>query len=71
MGEKKLLQNNPEIILIGTGQSGALKIEEDFLSWAREHNLELLSTTTPEIIKIYNQKVKAGEKVNAIIHTTC
>lgn len=64
---EKLTSNNSEIIVIGTGQDGAMAPPRlsDF------PNIELIVAKTPEAIKIYNEKVKEGKKVNALIHTTC
>lgn len=64
---EKLLSNNPEIIIIGTGQDGAMPAprQSDF------PNIELIVAKTPKAIGIYNDQVKLGKRVNALIHTTC
>jgi len=66
-----LLKANPEVIIIGTGQDGKLEVDENFLDRMEEEGVEVIAEVTPEAIKIYNQKVKAGKRVNALIHTTC
>ncbi|MDD5627335.1 MAG: MTH938/NDUFAF3 family protein [Patescibacteria group bacterium] len=68
---KRLLKGNPEIILIGTGQSGVMKVKKELVDYFRQHQIEVISATTSEIIQIYEQKTKEGRKVNALIHTTC
>lgn len=67
----QLLENSPEIIMVGTGQDGQLEISENLLNKAKEKNIEIIAAITPETIKIYNEKVKVGKIVNALIHTTC
>lgn len=66
-----LLKENPEIIVVGTGQDGKLEVDKDFLARVQEENVEILAAVTPEAIRIYNEKVKAGKRVNALIHTSC
>lgn len=68
---KELLEENPEIIVIGTGQDGMLEVEEVFVEKMKARGIEVISMKTPEAIKIYNEKIKAGKRVNALIHTTC
>lgn len=67
----ELLENNPEIIIIGTGQDGYLNVGENLPKKAEESNVEIIFDITPKAIQIYNEKTKAGQRVNALIHTTC
>lgn len=66
-----LLKGNPEVVVIGTGQDGKLEVDKDFLDRVQKEGVETLAAITPEAIKIYNEKVKAGKRVNALIHTSC
>ena len=68
---ESLLKESPEIIIIGTGQDGMLRVDKEFLDRARENNAELVVEITPKAVEIYNDKVKTGQRVNALIHTTC
>lgn len=69
--KERLLKGKPEIILIGTGQNGAMKVKKELVDYLEQHQIEVISATTSEIIQIYDRKVKEGRKVNALIHTTC
>jgi len=64
----ELLKGNPEAIIIGTGQSGAMEVDQDFIGFMKEKNIEVIIAKTLEAIEIYN---KQNKKVNALIHTTC
>ena len=64
----KLLSNKPEIIIIGTGQSGAMEVSKNLF---KGKGVDLIIAETPEAIRIYNEMVEADKKVNALIHTTC
>ncbi len=68
---ESLLQENPEIVIVGTGQEGVLKVERDFLEQIGKAKVEVITAITPKAIEIYNEKVKEGKQVNALIHTTC
>ena len=68
---EELLKENPEIIIVGTGQDGVLEVENNFSDGITNKKIELISARTPEAIKIYNEKVEEGKRVNALIHTTC
>lgn len=67
----KLLQGNPEIVLIGNGQSGALEVSEEVREEIEKSGSKLIILNTPQAIKEYNKFTKEGKKVNALIHTTC
>ncbi len=68
---RKLLSNNPEIIIIGTGQNGAMEVDEDSLKKLGVKKSELVIVETPHAVEIFNCQVKLGKRVNALIHTTC
>lgn len=68
---EELLKQAPEIIIIGTGQSGAMEVEKEIIDNFKNKEIEVITAKTPEAIEIYNQKIKQGRRVNALIHTTC
>ena len=68
---EELLADNPEMIIIGSGQSGKLEVEQWFLDKMKEHGVEVVVLSTPEATGFYNQKKEEGKRVNALMHTTC
>ncbi len=68
---EELLAGKPEIIIIGTGQSGAMQVSQEIKEKLESQGAEIILAITPEAIQIYNEKVQEGKKVNALIHTTC
>lgn len=76
---EELLKENPEIIVVATGQDGLLEVEKELIEKMSAQGgpatggrgIEVISAKTPEAIEIYNEKIKAGKRVNALIHTTC
>lgn len=68
---EKLLSNKPEIVIIGTGTAGALRVTSEVEERFKKARVELIILTTPSAIEEYNGLVKMGKKVNALIHSTC
>jgi len=66
-----LLQESPEIVIIGTGQEGVLKVENDFFEQMKKAEVEVITALTPKAIDIYNKKAEEGKRINSLIHTTC
>jgi len=69
--QKMLLSESPEVILIANGWSGVLKVNEKFKNQISKLGMELRVVLTPRLVKEYNQLIKEGKRVNALIHTTC
>lgn len=68
---EKLLSNKPEIIIIGTGTAGDLRITPEIRKKFEKAGSELITETTPVAIEEYHSLVKMGKKVNVLIHSTC
>lgn len=69
--QKLLLSENPEIILIASGWSGLLKVDEEFKKKIAQLGIELRVVLTPKVVSEYNQLVEMDKRVNCLIHTTC
>lgn len=67
---KKLLEERPEVIIIGSGQDGVLRVPAEVEEAVRKKGIGLVVLETPEAIKEYN-RLSATKRVNALIHTTC
>ncbi len=67
---EELLRGDPEVIIIGSGQSGVLEVPTEVEEKIKNKGIELIVLETPEAIEKYNELSKK-KKVNALIHTTC
>lgn len=67
----KIAARKPEIVVVGTGTDGVLKISDATKSLAEEMGIELFSDLSPKAIEMFNAFQKEGKKVVAIIHATC
>lgn len=54
-------------LIIGTGYDGRLEVDEKILA----SNSTVIVLKTPEAVKKYNELRDQGEKVAAVLHSTC
>ncbi len=60
----------PEIIVVGTGILGAMKISKRVMEIAREVGIELLSERTGKAVEIFNE-ISHSQKTVGLFHLTC
>lgn len=60
-----------DIIVLSEGVDGVLKIKPDTIEYIKKANKKLIIARTPKAIKKYNKLAAAGEKVGALLHSTC
>lgn len=65
-----LLLKDPEVIVIGTGTAGMMKVDPSAEVEARMNNVELIVAPTTGAIKEFNKYVKRKKTVG-VIHVTC
>jgi len=65
------VKGKPDVLVVGTGQWGALPILPAARRVAEEHGVALEAVTTPEASKRYRKLVDKGRRVAAIFHLTC
>ncbi len=65
---EKVCQGGPEILFVGTGESGALKLNEEALRFLSQRSIQGKSMPTPEMPEAYN---KCSKRKAALIHVTC
>ncbi|MFA5880534.1 MAG: MTH938/NDUFAF3 family protein, partial [Candidatus Margulisiibacteriota bacterium] len=69
--ENKLISENPEIILIGIGMTGALETFPEFDEKIKSLKIKLVKQRSKQAVKTYEKLISENKKVNALIHTTC
>ena len=67
---RDVIQYNPEILIVGTGAYGLMKILDETKQFLEVKGIELISEETKEACKIYNE-LKERKKVVAAFHLTC
>jgi len=66
-----IIRSKPEIVIIGTGQFGIVRVPSESEKLAKEQDIEVVKARTPQAIRIFNEAMKKGKRVSAIIHVTC
>jgi len=75
---KIAVEQNPEIIIIGTGESGLAMVTEDAKGFIREKGIELIIDKTEEAVKTFNvikeeslEEEGKQKRVIGLFHLTC
>lgn len=68
---KRAIEQKPEIIVIGTGESGVVEIFEDAQKEILSKGIELIVKETGEAVNIFNDLKIQGKKVIGLFHLTC
>jgi hypothetical protein len=67
----KLLFERPDMMIIGTGQNGGMKVAEGVRKFVKEKKLKILIVPTPDAVVKFNQLAQEGVRVAAYMHVTC
>ena len=65
-----MVEAKPEILIVGTGYSGQMKIHPQTEQYLRASGVELITAKTEKACKTYNDLSKS-RKVVAAFHLTC
>jgi len=75
---KRAVEQNPETIIIGTGESGLARVTEEAQKFIKEKGIKLIIDLTEQATKTFNiRKEKSEEeegrqeKVIGLFHLTC
>ena len=66
-----LLRGKPEVIVIGTGQQGVMKLMPKAEELAQQAGVEVFQEISPKAMEIFNGMIAQNKKAVAVIHTTC
>jgi hypothetical protein len=66
-----ILAKNPDVIILGTGSSGAMSVAAEILDYMRERCAEVHIEQTEEACALYNQLADGPKRVVAAFHLTC
>ena len=64
----KVCKGDPEVLFIGTGQSGFVELTDEGQQFLQERGIKFQSLPTPQIIEPYNG---SRQRKAALIHVTC
>lgn len=66
-----LVNYKPEIIIIGTGSSGVMKVSKEITDYIDKKGIKLVVEKTGKACETYNTLLKEGRRVAAFLHDTC
>ncbi|MCP8310820.1 MAG: Mth938-like domain-containing protein [Candidatus Methylarchaceae archaeon HK01B] len=64
-------ESKPEVLVVGTGYSGFMKISEKVLDELRSRRIKMIAQPTKQACQTFNELFKSGRKVIAAFHLTC
>ncbi len=67
----EVINYGPELLVVGKGSSGFMKISRATKKALRAAKIELIEADTAEAVEILNSKFKLGRKVVGAFHLTC
>lgn len=68
---KSAIEQNPEVIIIGTGESGLAKVTEKAKQKIKSQEIKLIIDLTDDAIKSFNILKKKEAKIIGLFHLTC
>ena len=67
---KDIMAENPEVLIVGTGASGLMRVLPEVEQETETRNIKLIAKPTGEACDIYNQ-LSDIQRVVAALHLTC
>lgn len=68
---KKILYLKPDILVVGTGESGMMKVLPETEELVINNDIGLVVQKTPEAISFFNKSIKENKKILGLFHLTC
>ncbi len=68
---EEALKEKLDVLVVGTGQSGLVKVLPETEKHVRSRGVELIVQRTGEAYKTFNRLVQSGKRVIAALHLTC
>lgn len=68
---KEILEINPELIIIGTGNSGFLEVPSELKDLIRSRRINLIIDKNQDAVIQYNKALIQNKKIGAVFHATC
>jgi hypothetical protein len=65
------MKTNPEILIIGTGNSGMMRVFPETTKYLKEHNIQLIEAKTEDTCQKFNELADTGKSIVAALHLTC
>jgi hypothetical protein len=67
----EVVQEKPEVLVVGTGQSGLMRVLPETEEYLEQQGIQLIVQRTAEACQTFNRLCRSGQKVAAALHLTC
>ncbi|MFQ5863466.1 MAG: Mth938-like domain-containing protein [Candidatus Brocadiales bacterium] len=67
----EILRAAPQILIVGTGQDGRMKIDLQLKTLLEQKGIKLFAAITPEACKRHNDLIRGNKTVVTALHLTC
>jgi hypothetical protein len=67
---KDVIAEKPELLIVGTGNSGVMVVPEETISYIKSKGIEVKIARTDEAVKLFNSFQKEKRTI-AALHLTC
>lgn len=61
----------PQVLVVGTGFSGLLKVSKDVEEALKSHEIQLIAQPTKDAVQTFNKILVSGKRVAGAFHLTC
>jgi len=68
---REIIRYQPDVLIIGTGQSGEMKVDPAAKEALQKQNINLVSIQTAAAVELFNNEVQKESKVAGVFHLTC
>ena len=65
------VEAKPEVLVVGTGYSGLLRVPREVEQHLKREGIELVAQPTREACETFNRLLSQGKRVAAALHLTC
>jgi len=66
-----IIEAKPQVLIIGTGTSGMMKVPAETHNFLTEHKIEVETLSTSRAVELFNKLSAQGTNVAAALHLTC
>jgi hypothetical protein len=66
-----VLENAPEVLVVGTGKWGRMRVLEETEALLRRQNIQIMALKTDAACRTFNQLCQTGTRAVAALHLTC
>jgi len=67
---KDVLQEDLEVLVVGTGYTGVMKVKKEVTQYTKSHGIELIIEKTKKAVERYNS-IFSQKKTIGAFHLTC